>query len=192
MSLVTTPTWPDHSPFELSHGNLHIEVKAPTPAFELTTIEEILRGACPIEQDDFAIPLPICQQKISHRPQRRQADPASDDDDVVPQRFLDRPAAAKRATHPTKSPRFKARMALVTVPTARMVCTRMGGATPSPACRISTNGNRHFAHAEDVQHRELGEQGKHRYHWTSSSTMVNVSRVSAHATKTIGLRAHRV
>ena len=87
---------------------------------------------------------------IDHRPQRRQADAARDDQDVPALGLLDGPARAERTAHPNDCARLAAHQRL------RGLAHRAHRVDEAFAIRrIAADGDGQFAHSENPQHAEL-------------------------------------
>ena len=121
------------------------------------------------------------------RAQRREADPAGDDDDVAARGFCDRPRAERPAHAEHAAGLASRRSRRVTAPTARIVWTSSRRRAPGPADR-----DRHLADAEGVEHVELaGLEGESARRRRGSSVSVHVSAVSCRRSRDAERRAGR-
>ena len=76
----------------------HLDPRAP-PRCKLGLVQHVGGAAGTGQQHDPAVPGPVSERGEHHRAQRREADPARDDHDVVPGRGGHIPARAERAAH---------------------------------------------------------------------------------------------
>src|ERR1700760_147665 len=64
-------------------GDHDIDIEAPSPHFELAPKEDVTGAAGAIKHDDPAVPFAASEYAIDRGPQRRQPEPASDNDDIA-------------------------------------------------------------------------------------------------------------
>ena len=133
------------------HLNFQVELAA--PLFQFVAVQHVLGSARAIQQNDPAKLLPLRHQAVERRPQGRQPDSAGHNHDIAAGRFFHRPMAAEGAANAHDLAALELRMALVTVPTTRVVCLSKG-----TSAGVAADGDGHFSHAEDVQHVELARR----------------------------------
>ena len=84
ISVVTTPTLPRQSADGAVDGDLDLQVESRAPALQFLAEEDVLRGPGAVQQHDLPYFVAVREQVVERRAQRRQADAAGDDHDVVP------------------------------------------------------------------------------------------------------------
>ena len=91
-----------------------------------------------VEQRHLAVLAAALERALDDRPQRREADPAGDDDHVASRRVVDRPRVPNGPRTPSTAPGLATRRSpAVTAPTARTVCT--SGPRRRPLTEIGTS-----------------------------------------------------
>ena len=110
------------------------------PLLELRAVEEVVRRPRAVEDADGAVLAAPLERAQDDRAERREADPAGDDDDVAARRRVDRPRVAERPADAEHRARLgRADRAAVTAPTARTVRTTGPGRPGGPLTEIGTS-----------------------------------------------------
>src|SRR5216683_3693604 len=173
----------------LIHGDVHLQVEASSPVFEVAPVEDVRWRAGAVEQRDLAVLLTLGGDLIQSRAQRRQPDASGYDYHVLPLRVLDRPVTAEGPayTYHIIGPELAHGLCHGSHSTGSMD-QRCG------LSRIPANRDRNLAHAEHVEHVELpGGKGKDAAAIGRSKLQrERVGYLTPHALHPVELRQHGI
>src|SRR5215831_1311160 len=142
---VTPPT---HA--SVIYGYQDLRVRMPAPCGQFLPEQQIARAARPIQNDQPAVLLPPREYLIDHAAQRREANPAGDDDNILAASFFEGPRGAERTAYSNRLARAAVHHGLCDLsdgPHRVDQVTIVAG--------VAADRDRGFPHPEDPQHAEL-------------------------------------
>ena len=132
-------------------GDLDADVEPAAPALELLAEEQVVGRPAAVEDDELAEVVAVRERVVDRRTERRQADAAADDDEVVAARGVDRPAVPERPAHADDvARRAGAERLRHRADRADRVHERRARLR-----HVAARRDRHLADAEGVEHGEL-------------------------------------